>query len=201
MARLAEVLETAGHATFLPQRDGLELALLGLTARLGPLAATTATLAPSVERLLRRAVFSLDVYEIVEDCQALICNLNGRVPDEGAAVEAGIAFARGLPVILYKQDARSTFFGQDNPMLTGLTASFSNVTRLEALPHAVATALANRPREPLSGPTAPLSPALARTVAFGRQVARLLQRLPVMPPDVETTALIEALTALDPSPV
>ena len=38
-----------------------------------------------------------------------------------ATTSAGMAFALGKPVVIYKDDARSAFHGLDNAMLSGLT--------------------------------------------------------------------------------
>ena len=46
--------------------------------------------------------------------------LDGRVPDEGACVELGIAYASGKRCYGFKSDARSVEFGMDvNPMIIG----------------------------------------------------------------------------------
>ena len=46
--------------------------------------------------------------------------LDGRAPDEGAAVELGIAYASGKRCYAFKTDARSVEYGMDiNPMITG----------------------------------------------------------------------------------
>jgi nucleoside 2-deoxyribosyltransferase len=114
MLAIAKALEAAGHATFLPQRDGLELTkcverLIGLGMD-----------AQEAQLLMAEAIFSLDVYEVLHDCDLLVANLNGRVPDEGAVSEAAIAWSRGKPVVGYKADSRTAFGGQDNPLVTGL---------------------------------------------------------------------------------
>ena len=49
----------------------------------------------------------------------LIFIMDGRVPDEGACVEIGIAFALGIDCIGIKTDSRSFISGYDNPMITG----------------------------------------------------------------------------------
>ena len=118
MARIAAKLELAGYWTFLPQRDGLERYLLPLLD--GAWARAPGSRAAG-ERL-GRAVFDLDVYQLVERCRALVINLNGRVPDEGAVAEAAIAFAVGRPVIMVKDDRRAPFSGLDNSMVSGLSA-------------------------------------------------------------------------------
>ncbi len=114
MAELANALERAGYSTFLPQRDGLEL-----TKCIDRLLADG--FAPDrASRLMSEAVFALDVYQVLNGCDAVVANLNGRVPDEGAVSEVAMAWARGKIVIGYKADSRSAFEGQDNPLVAGL---------------------------------------------------------------------------------
>lgn len=114
MAQIATALESAGFDTFLPHRDGLEFrALLGDLMMAG-LALEDAQAAWD------RAIFALDAYQAVEGCDAVVVNLNGRVPDEGAVAEAAMAWARGRVVIGYKNDLRSLVMGRDNAMVAGL---------------------------------------------------------------------------------
>jgi nucleoside 2-deoxyribosyltransferase len=134
MRELAEALERAGFHTFLPQRDGLEL-----TKVVPELVARGVDPAIAGE-ITAKAIFALDVYQVMEDCEAIVVNLNGRVPDEGAISEAAIAWAWGRIVVGYKSDSRSLFLGQDNPLVTGLfdfrlcrTASDAVATLTEAL--------------------------------------------------------------------
>ena len=108
---LTGVLEEYGYEVFLPQRDGIEAALLeGKT-----------------EEELIEMIFSLDAGEV---CKAdiLFMNLDGRVPDEGACVELGIAYANGKRCYGFKTDTRSVEAGMDlNPMISGcMTRIFKN---------------------------------------------------------------------------
>ena len=108
---LTKVLEEYGYEVFLPQRDGIEAALLeGKT-----------------EEELIEMIFSLDAGEV---CKAdiLFLNLDGRVPDEGACVELGIAYANGKRCYGFKTDTRSVEAGMDlNPMISGcMTRIFKN---------------------------------------------------------------------------
>ena len=108
---LTKVLEEYGYEVFLPQRDGIEAALLeGKT-----------------EEELIEMIFSLDAGEV---CKAdiLLMNLDGRVPDEGACVELGIAYANGKRCYGFKTDTRSVEAGMDlNPMISGcMTRIFKN---------------------------------------------------------------------------
>jgi nucleoside 2-deoxyribosyltransferase len=140
MDSIARTLEAAGYATFLPHRDGLEF------ARLKPELEKLGASADEAARILDRAIFSLDTYQLLRRCDVVVANLNGRVADEGTVVEASLAWHAGKPLVLFKADARSMLGGSDNPMLTGL-GEFDVVDRLSALPQAVDEAIArNRAR-------------------------------------------------------
>lgn len=135
MDSIARTLEAAGYATFLPHRDGLEF------ARLKPELEKLGASAAEAARILDRAIFSLDTYQLLRRCDVVVANLNGRVADEGTVVEASLAWHAGKPLVLFKADARSMLGGSDNPMLTGL-GEFDVVDRLSALPQAVDEAIA-----------------------------------------------------------
>ena len=134
MAEIARILEEAGHTTFLPQRDGLEFARLMPELRLQGLDTERA------DRALLQAIFSLDVYQLLKACDAVVANINGRVPDEGTVVEAALAWHAGKPLVLYKADSRSLLNGSDNPMLAGL-GTFEVLDNLASLPSAMAKQL------------------------------------------------------------
>ena len=100
---IAAVLEEYGYEVFLPQRDGIEAALLE---------------GKSEEELIRM-IFDLDSSE-VKKADILFMNLDGRVPDEGACVELGIAFGSGKRCYGFKTDTRAIELGLDlNPMISG----------------------------------------------------------------------------------
>lgn len=114
MTLLAKALEKAGFETFLPHRDGLELT-----------ACVNALVRNGLERdrankIMSEAIFALDVFQVLQGCDIIVANLNGRVPDEGTVSEAAIAWSRGKPVVGYKTDSRTAFGGQDNPLVAGL---------------------------------------------------------------------------------
>lgn len=185
MGVLAATLEGAGMTTYLPQRDGVEAYVLRHADSLGTL------LPAALRRVIDHAIFALDVFELVERCDVLVFNMNGRVPDEGAAVEAGMAMAVGRPVVLYKRDVRSAFGSADNAMITQLSRR-PPVRDLARLPEAVRAASAARPS------FAPhLPPELAAAVAAGARVRRLLDHLPAAAPlDRDAAELIaQALEA------
>ncbi len=114
MLAIASALEEAGFATFLPQRDGLEL------TRCAEKLVSIGFAPGDASRMMTEAVFALDVYQVLYSCSVIIANLNGRVPDEGTVSEASMAWARGKPVVGYKTDSRTAFAGQDNPLVSGL---------------------------------------------------------------------------------
>lgn len=57
---------------------------------------------------------------LVDSCDVLVFNLDGRVPDEGACVELGYAYARGKKLYGIKTDDRVAEFGIDNMMISGM---------------------------------------------------------------------------------
>jgi len=166
MQAIASSLESAGMRTFLPHRDGLEPWVMRLANLPGQ------EMLPGVRRRVDQAIFALDVYQLAQACDALVFNMNGRVPDEGGIVEASIAFAIGKPVILYKKDIRAPFGGQDNARLLGLTDGHL-VQDLAILPDRVRQLVKHT-----GHPVETLSPALERTLASGRRIATLLDKLP-----------------------
>ena len=101
--KIANVLEEYGYEVFLPQRDGIEAALLE---------------GKSEEELIEM-IFSLDEGKVKES-DIIFMNLDGRVPDEGACVELGIAYASGKRCYGFKTDTRTIELGMDlNPMISG----------------------------------------------------------------------------------
>ena len=165
MTAIAGALEHAGFETFVPHRDGLEPYVLRFAGSALP------RLVPGARGGVDHALFALDAYELVTRCDAVVCNLNGRVPDEGTIVEAALAFAVGKPVVLYKADARAPFGGRDNAMLSALGSGDAE-SRLDRLPARVRSALAE------CGAPGTLSGHLAAAVADGARIAALLARLP-----------------------
>lgn len=95
----------------MPQRDGIEAALLeGKT-----------------EEEITEMIFKLDAGE-VQKADIIFMNLDGRVPDEGACVELGLAYGCGKRCHGFKTDTRSIELGMDlNPMIAGcMTRIFKN---------------------------------------------------------------------------
>jgi nucleoside 2-deoxyribosyltransferase len=101
---IAETLESEGHETFLPQRD-----------------------AKDVDELLGNGMnweeVNLHIFEEdiggIRESDLVLFIMDGRVPDDGACVEVGYAFALGKECVGLKTDPRA-FMGEcDNPMIVG----------------------------------------------------------------------------------
>ena len=97
-----ELVVAQGFKTYLPQRDG-----------------------GSISELIKQGgnpdelsdyIFNLDV-AAVKKCDVILFLLDGRVPDEGACFELGMAYALGKECIGLKTDIRSFADGYDNLML------------------------------------------------------------------------------------
>ena len=116
--KLVTILESYGYEVFLPQRDGfLAPELEGKTAE---------------EKT--QMIFQKDRDEVLK-ADILFMVLDGRIPDEGACVELGIAYASGKRCYGIKGDARSVELDMDiNPMITGcFTKLFYNLDNEELL--------------------------------------------------------------------
>ena len=107
--QLTSQLEASGFRAFLPQRDGVEREISPYHA-INP-------------EQRRQAMFRLDRQQIL-DCNVFLFVLDGRVPDEGACVELGIAYCQkylqhgGKLLVGLHTDTRAAFIGSRlNPMV------------------------------------------------------------------------------------
>ena len=101
--KITKLLEEYGYQVFLPQRDGIE----------------AARLEGKTEEELIKMIFDLDAGQ-VRKADILFMNIDGRIPDEGACVELGIAYGIGKRCYGFKTDAHSVEMGLDmNPMISG----------------------------------------------------------------------------------
>ena len=102
--RLNTFLKNLGFNTFLPQEDGHLLSEL-------------------IEQGFEKdnailMIFQKDVDKI-KDSDIIVFVMDGRVPDEGACVEIGLAYAYEKECFGLKTDSRSLMSGMDNPLITG----------------------------------------------------------------------------------
>lgn len=101
--KICDLLESFGYEVFLPQRDGI----------------LAAELENKTEKQKIELVFAKDTAAIKKS-DALIFMLDGRVPDEGACVELGIAYAMGKRCYGISTDARALEDGlKINPLIAG----------------------------------------------------------------------------------
>ncbi|RKX26165.1 MAG: hypothetical protein DRP46_11140, partial [Candidatus Zixiibacteriota bacterium] len=107
-------------------RDGIEL------SKINSMLVTFGYSLDEANCLLAQAIFHIDTYQIY-DSDGLVLNMNGRVPDEGAMVEAGIAWTLGKPIVIYKNDSRSSLSGIDNPLVIGLS-NFNLIDNIQKIP-------------------------------------------------------------------
>jgi len=89
---IKKIVEGEGHTAFLPQEDG-KLAVDEIAQGKDAV-------------VVRKQIFELDTKEI-RRCDAFLCLLDGRVPDEGMCFELGMAYALGKPCIGYATDTRT----------------------------------------------------------------------------------------------
>lgn len=107
--KLTTRLETRGYKVFLPQRDGAEK--------------NKSPYNTMAKEERRHVMFSLDRDKIFE-ADIFLFILDGRVPDEGACVELGIAYTQKYltqhtkKLIGLQTDSRAAFLGAKlNPMI------------------------------------------------------------------------------------
>ncbi len=101
---LSKCLEDMGFETFLPQRDGYELSELVANG--------------DSESFAMGKIFKRDISEI-QKSDIVVFVMDGRVPDDGACVEIGYAYAMGKECIGLKTDPRTLMSDLDNPMILG----------------------------------------------------------------------------------
>jgi len=106
-------LRNMGFDTFLPQRQGYEK-----SQYIDKIESEGSVTKKEIFAELNASIFSKDIEEI-RNCDILLIILDGRVPDEGACVELGFAFALNKKCIGIKTDSRTLLAGQDNPMIMG----------------------------------------------------------------------------------
>ena len=162
MQEIASVLEDAGYSVFLPQRDGLEF------AHIFPMLLERNMTSKQATEILNHAIFSLDVFQIT-NCHGLVLNMNGRVPDEGAMVEAGIAWSCNKIVVIFKTDSRSLIEGNCNPMVLGLS-DFSFVATHEDILRALEDKFSKATEDVILSRV----PSFEKTAKNGKQISEFL---------------------------
>ena len=127
---IANILESQGFKTFLPQRDGFE----GMKIRT-TLKSLLEISDKEVAALIDDVIYSLDVYQVVERCGSYVGDMNGAVLDDGTVAELTYAAMAGHPVLFYRDDSRSEFDGWMNPLVT--QGANTIVDKIEDIPNAL----------------------------------------------------------------
>jgi len=122
-----EVLQRAGYATFLPQRDGFAYDELFKKVQDEGYAYEEA------RDIALGLIMHLDVYQVCEGCDATVLNLTVRNPGEGTITEGALCFRSERPLVLYKGNNPSFVLENHSPLLTGQTR-FSIVDKVEKIP-------------------------------------------------------------------
>lgn len=153
-------LRSKGFQTYRPFRDGLDGLCREVSRQDEKTRAKTA-----------RFVFSLNLFRLIEKCEAVIFSMNGRVPDAGGIVVSAVAAMSGIPVVLHKQDHRSTFHGHDNAMITGLSPTFSTRSDLKRSIDGLMKEVSRRKKR---RPGCELPPVMAEAIDLGRRLDEML---------------------------
>ena len=164
---VATALEKAGYTTYLPQRDGLEI---GKMMDLLKKPIIEATFFTKAVMLVQKAGFTMDVYQLLAGCRAVVFNMNGRVPDEGSVMEAATAFGAGMPIVIYKDTPITAMGNFDNCMLQGLSQTWTYAESYDAIAPLLADQIA---RVEASGYTYTPPPTLQAYIDKGAEVQAL----------------------------
>ncbi len=111
------IVRSLGFTTYLPQRDGGEDELLLKKPELWPETS--------------RRVFQRDV-DALKNSTILLMIMDGRVPDEGACVELGMAYAMNKICIGFQTDTRK-FSGNQNNLMLDYSLSYEIIHDWETL--------------------------------------------------------------------
>lgn len=160
MQAIADLLCESGYKVYLPHRDGMEFRLIHHVL------IDRGWDAPRAAQFLHAAIFALDVYQLAVECDAMVWNLNGRVPDEGAVSEAAMAWTLGKPLVAYSDDARSLIAGRMNPLLVGMV-DFTTTENIDELPELLSQACVNQPAAESHNT---LAPKMQATVTAGEKL-------------------------------
>src|SRR3954447_19767601 len=170
---ISDALTAAGFSTYLPQRDGIEV---GRVMQMVNHPLLKGVIADKIMLEVRKWVFALDMYQLLDRCQALVFNLDGRTPDDGSVVETAAAFTAGKPIVIYKSSPITMLAGADNPMVTGLSSSWKYVDAVAGVPPAVKAAVTGAKPYAYAGP-----PNVVALIQEGGEVWDVLEVLREMP--------------------
>jgi nucleoside 2-deoxyribosyltransferase len=138
---LTGLLENAGYQVYVAPRDGFEMLRLIDVMEDPDLQSDLLYMA---SLMVQKIGWCLEIAKL-DECDGLLLNMNGRVPDEGAVMEASMAFTAGKAVVNYK-DSSVTMWGLfDNPMVAALDGTWQPVRSPGQIVTAMQAALAAAP--------------------------------------------------------
>jgi nucleoside 2-deoxyribosyltransferase len=174
---IAKALEAAGFTTYLPQRDGIEV---GRVMALVNHPLLEGFIADKVMLRVRKWVFALDMFQLLERCKALVFNLDGRTPDDGSVVETAAAFTAGKPLVIYKSSPITMLAGADNPMVEGLSTVWSYTEDVKGVAAAMEATVAKTAAQSYTyaGP-----PGVEGLIKEGQEVWDVLEAIRDLPKD------------------
>lgn len=179
MSQIAKVLEKHGYETFLPHRDGLEAYTMNSVNN--PL--VNAPIFKPLLKFISKAIFALDVYQVISRCSCFVFNMNGRVPDEGGVAETAMAYVHGKPLVIYKNDGRGWCGSINNPMLSG-TVGNRYIRNIEEIPAVIEQVLSDLPPQNTSEDQ-DLPPYVRKVNRRGKLVWKILQAVTFLrPPNI-----------------
>ena len=188
---IATMLEESGFGVYLPSRDGIEPNISALALVDDPMEHEQHDRA-----ILESAVFALEIYQLVDRCDCLVFNMNGRVPAEAGAFAAAVAFTVGKPVVLYKLDHRSKLHGNDNAMILGLSYDFSKVTKPGEIPGELEKAIGKSKRFEGAPCRGGIPPFVRITAELGHDVWKALQRFKISSLTGDATVFLDELSSI-----
>jgi nucleoside 2-deoxyribosyltransferase len=124
--------------------------------------------------LVQQIGWAHEIYQLLS-CDALVLNMDGRVPDEGAVAEAATSYMAGKPVVIYKNTVVTFWDCFNNPMVAALSSTWQVIADPCKLPEALTAALDHPPAG--SGFVYARPPNIQEAYDFGAYVSANLRPL------------------------
>ena len=145
--------------------------------------------------LVQQIGWAHEIYQLIS-CDALVLNMDGRVPDEGAVVEAATSYMAGKPVVIYKSTAVTFWDFFNNPMVAALDSTWRPIADVCKLREALTAALDDPPAGKDFEYTPP--PNIQEAYDFGAYVSANLRAL-MAALEAAAADLPAALKGLEPA--
>ncbi len=168
MRDISNQITSIGFHTFLPHYDGLEAFVLNQANS----SISNSILLKPIQKFINKAIFALDIYQIISVCDYFVINLNGRIPDDGAVVELGLAIAYNKPIIIYQNDLRAKYNNLNNLSIMGAIRHSHYINSLSEISEIIKKiSLADYP------PVTEYPDNIKRQLEFGEKVWKFIQKI------------------------